>query len=66
MNLEKETDYCIRFGHSLWSVNQLPAQEVKIMAIVTLSVRFYSSRDKLNFDEERKTAGTTWAETTKP
>ncbi|CAD1475057.1 unnamed protein product, partial [Heterotrigona itama] len=23
------TNYCVRFGHSLWSANQLPAQEVK-------------------------------------
>ena len=26
----KATKYCIRFGHSLWSVNQLPARGVKI------------------------------------
>ena len=26
---KKATDYCIRFGHSLWSANQLPAQGVK-------------------------------------
>ena len=25
---KKATNYCVRFGHSLWSVNQLPAQEV--------------------------------------
>ncbi|CAD1481295.1 unnamed protein product, partial [Heterotrigona itama] len=24
---KKATNYCIRFGHSLWSANQLPAQE---------------------------------------
>ena len=23
----KATNHCVRFGHSLWSVNQLPAQE---------------------------------------
>ncbi|KOX77661.1 hypothetical protein WN51_09326 [Melipona quadrifasciata] len=23
---KKATNYCIRFGHSLWSANQLPAQ----------------------------------------
>ena len=28
MNTKKETTYRVRFGHSLWSVNQLPAQEV--------------------------------------
>ena len=26
---KKATNYCIRFGHSLWSANQLPAQGVK-------------------------------------
>ena len=26
---EKATNYCVRFGHSLWSTNQLPAQGVK-------------------------------------
>ncbi|CAD1478046.1 unnamed protein product, partial [Heterotrigona itama] len=25
---KKVTNYCIRFGHSLWSANQLPAQGV--------------------------------------
>ena len=25
---KKSTNYCIRFGHSLWSANQLPAQGV--------------------------------------
>ncbi|CAD1470226.1 unnamed protein product, partial [Heterotrigona itama] len=32
---KKTTNYCIRFGHSLWSANQLPAQEawaIKIFA----------------------------------
>ena len=24
----KATNYCVRFGHSLWSANQLPAQVV--------------------------------------
>ena len=26
----KVTNYCIWFGHSLWSANQLPAQEVNL------------------------------------
>ncbi|CAD1476014.1 unnamed protein product, partial [Heterotrigona itama] len=26
---KKATNYCIRFGHSLWSANQLPAQGVE-------------------------------------
>ena len=26
---KKATNYCIRFGHSLWSANQLPPQVVK-------------------------------------
>ena len=26
---KKATNYCIRFGHSLWSANQLPAQRVE-------------------------------------
>ena len=26
---KKARNYCIRFGHSLWSANQLPAQGVK-------------------------------------
>ena len=26
---KKATNYCIRFGHSLWSANQSPAQGVK-------------------------------------
>ncbi|CAD1476106.1 unnamed protein product, partial [Heterotrigona itama] len=24
--VQEESDYCIRFGHSLWSANQLPTQ----------------------------------------
>ncbi|CAD1469003.1 unnamed protein product, partial [Heterotrigona itama] len=27
---KKATNYCMRFGHSLWSANQLPAQEVNL------------------------------------
>ena len=26
--IEEKVSYCIRFGHSLWSASQLPAQEV--------------------------------------
>ncbi|CAD1473564.1 unnamed protein product, partial [Heterotrigona itama] len=26
---KKATNYCIRFGHSLWSANQLAAQGLK-------------------------------------
>ena len=34
---KKATNYCTRFGHSLWSANQLPAQEVRkeFISVVT-------------------------------
>ncbi|CAD1472828.1 unnamed protein product [Heterotrigona itama] len=39
---QKAVKYCIRFGHSLWSVNQLPAQEAKqITNLLLLSGYFY-------------------------
>ncbi|CAD1469031.1 unnamed protein product, partial [Heterotrigona itama] len=39
---KKVTNYCAQFGHSLWSANQLPAQEVKqIINFLLLSNNFY-------------------------
>ena len=36
-------NYCIRFGHSLWSVNRSPAQEVNFL------LRFYTTFKKSRF-----------------
>ncbi|CAD1469708.1 unnamed protein product, partial [Heterotrigona itama] len=31
---KKKVNYCTRFGHSLWSANQLPAQGVKMTPLL--------------------------------
>ncbi|CAD1479125.1 unnamed protein product, partial [Heterotrigona itama] len=39
--IKKEaTNYCIRFGHSLWSANQLPAQEVNLRPKIAIFSQF--------------------------
>ena len=35
---KKATNYYVRFGHSLWSANQLPAQEVNAASNILLIV----------------------------
>ncbi|CAD1469550.1 unnamed protein product, partial [Heterotrigona itama] len=52
---KKAANYCIRFGHSLWSVNHLPAQETKqIINLLLLGNNFYPV--VLYCDEFKKTA----------
>ena len=36
---KKATNHCTRFGHSLWSANQSPAQEVKHLDLKIHSFR---------------------------
>ncbi|CAD1479226.1 unnamed protein product, partial [Heterotrigona itama] len=38
---KKATTYCIRFGHSLWSANQLPVQGAKQITSLPLFSHFY-------------------------
>ena len=46
---KKATNYCIRFGHSLWSANQLPAQGVKDDAPwISTCFKLFSLRARLD------------------
>ena len=50
MNSKKKTNSCVRFGHSLRSANQLPAQVVEFRKIcyIASAKSKWNNRGKLN------------------